>query len=307
MQLTYGKRLKQSIKRGYKSLRRSYHRVTEAWTADDLATLLRRLGIGAGDTLMVHSAFGKFTGFHGTPRDVVETLQALIGPEGTLLMPTMPFRGTAVQYAGENQVLDVRDTPSAMGIITETFRHMPGVRRSVHPTHPVAAWGAGAAEMIRDHHEAATPCGRGSPFARLPDRNGKILLLGAGINSMTYFHAMEEDLEPRMPFSPMTRETFVLRARDRDGNVVETTTRLYDPDLSRRRDLRLLIPWFKKLDAWTEEMIGGLDVILVNAADAREVGRTMAENGVYAYRPPAEPSQSGASEAIVRPAPTVAS
>ena len=80
---------------------------------------------------------------------------------GTVLMPTLPFGGVAIDYARKNPVFDVRRTPSQTGLLTEIFRRSAGVLRSVHPTHPVAVAGHGAVEMVEGHHLAATPCGRG--------------------------------------------------------------------------------------------------------------------------------------------------
>src|SRR5262249_12540176 len=158
-----------------------------------------------GDVVFAHVAFNQFLGFEGGPGDVIQVLQRVVGDSGTVLMPTLPFGGTAVEYAERHPMTDLVRTPSAMGFVTEIFRRMPGVIRSAHPTHPVAAWGAKAAELTCDHHLAETPCGKQSPYLRLLDVEGKILFLGAEIAAMTFYHGVEEILEPRMPFSPFTR------------------------------------------------------------------------------------------------------
>src|SRR5437773_1957507 len=174
--------------------------------------------------------------------DIIQVLQEAVGPSGTLLMPTMPFSGTALEYVAKDKVFDVTRTPSQMGLITELFRRSPGVRRSIHPTHPVAAWGYKAKEMLEDHHLAKSPCGRQSPYGKLIEFESKILFLGTDIDVMTFFHTLEEELEPKMPFSPFTKEIFTLRCKDQDGNILVSSTRLFDPIYSRRRDLQKLVP-----------------------------------------------------------------
>ncbi len=266
-----------------KRLRGAWVRAWYAFDGDALAGALRRLGLRAGDVVLVHSSFDRFESFRGKPTDVIAVLQKAVGPAGTLLMPTMPFTGSAVAYAAEGRTFDVRRTPSSIGLLTELFRRSPGVVRSVHPTHPVAAWGAKAEALIAGHHLAATPCGAGSPFARLLDHDGKILLVGTGIGVLTFFHAVEEILEPELPVSPFTRTQFSLTSRDAEGRVVTSTMRLFDPDRSRRRNLDRLVPELRVRGAWHEARVGTVDLILLDAGEVLQTCRVLAKNGVYCY------------------------
>ncbi len=157
------------VKRGLKRLVRAYHQRFFAFTPADLQRALVQLGVLSGDVLMVHSAFDRFLGFHGGPVDVIRALQQVVGPDGTLMMPTIPFQGTAVEYALGEPVFDARQTVSRMGLITEVFRRAPAVVRSVHPTHSVAVLGSQADAIIAGHELAGTPCGRLTPYAKLLD------------------------------------------------------------------------------------------------------------------------------------------
>jgi aminoglycoside 3-N-acetyltransferase len=273
--------LKGWFKRGHHAYLRRWH----AFDAPELLALLRRLGVSPGDVVIVHSSFDEFQGFTGTAMDAIRVLQEAVGQNGTLLMPTLPFTGTAVDYALQAPVFDVMRTPSRMGLLTELFRRSPGVVRSVHPTHPVAAWGAKAEELITGHHLSQTPCGAGSPFARLLVHDGRILLLGTGIGSMTFFHTVEEILESELPFTPFTKETFILQSRDRAGATVTSKMRLFDPECSRRRNLDKLVPALKEQGVWKQGRVGKLDVILLDAKAVLEVCRSLAKNGIYCYDP----------------------
>jgi aminoglycoside N3'-acetyltransferase len=249
----------------------------------DLKASLRQLGIASGDAVIVHSSFESFEGFRGSVTDAIQVLRDVIGPDGALLMPTIPFSGSAVEYARTRPLLDVNRTPSSMGIITEIFRRLPGVTRSVHPTHPVAGWGAKAAPLLATHRLAHTPCGAGSPFARLVQTDGKILLLGVSINAMTFFHYLEEDLEGRMPFSPFTTETFTLDVRDEEGQTVSVATRLYDPIVGRERDGELLTPHLKAGGVWREAKVGRLKAIVLRCGDVKKIATEMASKGLFCY------------------------
>jgi aminoglycoside 3-N-acetyltransferase len=271
------------VKSWLKRLRLAYVRQRHSFTLEELIQFLRRLGVKPGDVLLVHSSFDRFEGFAGKPTDVILALQQVVGSTGTVLMPTLPFTGTAVDYVARSVIFDVTSTPSRMGLLTELFRRSPGVLRSVHPTHSVAAWGARAQEIIIDHHLAKTPCGTGSPFIRLLELNGRILFLGTGIGSMTFFHAVEELLASQMPFSPFTAETFNLQSRNVEGKILYSTLRLFDPTWSRRRNLEKLVPVLKSQKAWVDGRIGSLSGILLEAKDVLQACRELAAKGVYCY------------------------
>lgn len=277
------KAVKQRIKGNLKRFRLAYFRRKHSFGKEDLQELLRQLGLARGDVVLVHSSLDHFEGFAERPREIITALQEVVGAEGTLLMPTLPFTGTAVEYAFQAPLFDVMNTPSRMGLITELFRRSLGVLRSVHPTHPVAVWGARAEEMIAGHHLAKTPCGRRTPYRRLLEHEGKILFLGTGIEAMTFFHTIEEEMEPTMPFSPFTEKIFSLLSKDKDGNTLETHTRLFDPVYSRRRRLDILIPVLKGLGGWKAGRVGRLQAILVSAEDVLATAQELARKGEYCY------------------------
>jgi aminoglycoside 3-N-acetyltransferase len=272
--------MKRQVKGGLRMARVRWGR---PYSSADLLNAVRRVGVASGDTLLVHSSYDHFGRFTGKPSDVLAVLQTAVGPSGTLMVPTLPFNGPAVDYVAQPRVFDVARTPSQMGLLTELFRRMPGVVRSVHPTHSVALWGAGARDLAAGHAGATTPCGAGSPYVRLLDRDGKILFLGCDIEVMTFFHAVEELLEPCMPFSPFTRQTYDLQSRDVDGRVWTTHTRLFDPIYVRRRSLVKLLAALRQRRAWHEVRVGTLAVRLVAARDVLSACERLADRGIYCY------------------------
>ena len=267
------------VKRGLKRLLRAYHQRFWAFTPADLKGALARLSVVPGDVLMVHSAFDRFLGFRGGPVDVIRALQEVIGPGGTLMMPTMPFRGTDIDYARGDPVFDAQHTVSRMGLLTEVFRRSPGVVRSIHPTQSVAVWGNRAEAIIAGHERADTPCGRLTPWGKLLECDGKILLAGVPASTMTFCYFIAEELEPRLPVPVLTRERYPMRWKDRDGTVRVSELRLFSPHLN--HDLSPLHRELKRRDQWRERRVGRLRLMVLRAADVYEAAVALADRGLF--------------------------
>lgn len=147
-----------------------------------IATGLRELGLATGDLVQVHSSLSALGHVEGGAEAVVDALLDVLGPEGTLMVPTFNH-GTA-------EVFDVRTTPSINGAITEAVRRRPEAYRSVHPTHPCAAIGP-LAEMLTNEHLHLLTFDLRSPLGKLAAMGGSILLLGVGMDRNTMAHVGE--------------------------------------------------------------------------------------------------------------------
>lgn len=244
---------------------------------------LRRLGIQPGDVLIAHTSYGRFAGFDGGIGDAIRVLQEAVGEDGTLLMPTLPFSGSAIDYVSETPITDLRKTPSRMGLLTEIFRRLPGVTRSIHPTHPIAAWGRHSEIMLEGHATAGSPCGMGSPYHKLLEFDGKILLAGVTIRSMTFYHCVEEMLESLLPTSPFTRKIYSLQSCDRNGQLHLTQSRLYERSVSKRRDCGLMIDPLRERGCWHETKVGRLPLIALSAREVLSTAEDMARRGIFCY------------------------
>ena len=160
---------------------------------------LRRLGVEAGDTLFVHSSFKSLGPVEGGAESVIQSMEVAIGPEGLLLMPSFNL----VKRELRSTTWDVHSTPSTVGWITELFRRLPGVYRSDHYSHSVAARGRGAEEFVAGHlrregygsHWDREPWGKTygvhSPMYRAYQGGGKLLMLGVDYYTSTYVHLVE--------------------------------------------------------------------------------------------------------------------
>ncbi len=274
---------KRWLRTQYHTVRLRYARWRLPFGSEELTNALRSLGIERGDVILVHSGMRGFAGFTGSVPDLIRVFQDAAGPEGTLLMPTLSMRGSAIEFMRTGKAFDVRTTPSQVGMLSEVFRRSAGVARSIHPTHSVAAWGKDAQFFAADHHLAQTPCGRGSPFFKLLERRGKIVLAGTDISALTFYHCVEELIEPLLPRSPFTTERFVVTCRSQ-GQLIQTVpTRFYDPGVSRSRRLQPLEAEMRRKGRWRQARTGSLSLVVLDAADVLQTAREMAERGSFCY------------------------
>ncbi len=200
-------------------------------TKEDLARAFRAIGLARGDRLLVHSSLKSLGRVDGGAEAVIEALFEVLGKTGTLLMPT--FTGSSRDSIKHPPVFDVRNTPCWTGLIPETFRKREGVRRSLHPTHSVAGCGPATVAYLRDHETSPTPCGWETPFGRLIRDRGRVLFIGATLESCTLFHSFEElaGVEYHMLKEPV--ECTVAR---NDGSRVRVTVGLHWWNPDARRD-----------------------------------------------------------------------
>ena len=76
------------------------------------------------------------------------------------------------------------------GVLPEFLRTWPGARRSASPGASVAALGA-RADWITTDHPLDYGYGEGSPLAKLVSVGGKVLMIGAPLDTMTLLHHAE--------------------------------------------------------------------------------------------------------------------
>lgn len=159
-------------------------------TSQEIVAGLRALGIEAGSAILVHSSLSSFGYVAGGAGAVIDAMLAAVGPAGTVVVPTLT--GTPQDGPAHPPVFDVRSSPCWTGRIPTEFLRRPGVRRSLHPTHSVAGLGALMPALVEGHESCLTPCGPQSPYYRLAEKGGFVVLLGVGQGSNTTLHTAEE-------------------------------------------------------------------------------------------------------------------
>jgi aminoglycoside 3-N-acetyltransferase len=186
-----------------------------------LADDIRRIGVRAGDTVLLHSSLRAIGWVTGGARTVVRSVLDVLGLDGTLVVPTQTAdnrdpsswddpplpRSYWAEIRAQLPAFDPARSPShRMGAIAETVRTWPGAIRSAHPQTSFAAIGPRAAGLVTGH-ELESQLGESSPLARLEEVDAKILLLGVGFDRCTAFHLAEY----RLPSPPVVRTAAAVR------------------------------------------------------------------------------------------------
>lgn len=171
-------------------------------TRGELATDLRALSLAPGDMVMVHAALRRIGPVLGGGDAVIGALGDAVGPDGTVAAyadweadyedlldehgrvpmwwrPHVPPFDRAWSRA-------VRDN----GVFPELLRTSRGTVASGNPGARIVAAG-GRAEWLTADHPIDYGYGPGSPLAKLAQAGGKVLMLGAPLDTMTLIHHAE--------------------------------------------------------------------------------------------------------------------
>jgi aminoglycoside N3'-acetyltransferase len=149
----------------------------------NVVSQLRALGVRRGGVLLVHASFRAVRPVDRGPLGLIEALRHVLGPDGTLVMPS---------WSGEDdEPFDASTTPSAadLGVVAQTFWRLPGVIRSDH-LHAFAALGP-QARIVTADPLPLPPHIPASPVGRVHDLDGQVLLLGVGHDANTTLHLAE--------------------------------------------------------------------------------------------------------------------
>jgi aminoglycoside 3-N-acetyltransferase len=171
-------------------------------TRSQLAAALHALGVTPGGVLMVHTRMSALGWVVGGSETVVRALLDALGPDGTL-MAYVPWddhvyreeerRSHHDEYRAEPPRFDpaTAEADRENGRIPERIRTWPGAVHSGHPDAGVAAVGARAEWLAGGGHRDNDAFGRDSPFARLVEAGGQVLMLGAPLDTVTLLHHAE--------------------------------------------------------------------------------------------------------------------
>ena len=170
----------------------------------DLRRTFRAIGVRRGSILCVHSSLSQFGYIPGGAKTLVTVLQDVLGPRGTLCIPThsLSVLGT--------EPYDPLHSRSVVGAVSEYFLRHPGVIRSPHPSHSVAAVGPAARELTRLSNPDSAPMSRDGFWGKFYDAGGDVLLL-CPIRSTTIFHVGEA-------WTGVPQPLLITHRKDADGH-----------------------------------------------------------------------------------------
>lgn len=177
----------------------------EPITIDIMVRDFKALGLKNGMVMIMHSSLSKIGWVVGGAQAVVEALLNVVGPDGTIVVPTFtgansepsewehpPVPESWWQTIRDNMPgFDPNITPTRkMGAIVECIRTLPGAIRTNHPEASFAAIGPKAEEILNGQ-PLEYPLGDESPLRKIYDLGGSVLLLGVNHDRNTSLHLAE--------------------------------------------------------------------------------------------------------------------
>ena len=168
-----------------------------------LARELAALGLRQGVVALVHCRMSALGTVVGGAETVVRALLDAVASDGTLVAyvgwdDAPPDDLDALAAADRDLVLaeqPVYDPATGRarrdhGRVAEALRTWPGAVHSGHPEAGVAAVGR-EAETVAFPHPLDDAYGDGTPYARVVERAGQVVLLGAPLDTVTLVHHAE--------------------------------------------------------------------------------------------------------------------
>jgi len=215
---------------------------------DDIVEGLKAVGLEPGCAVIVHSALSSFGTVEGGADTVIDALLEVVGKEGTVMMPEFTLE----------EPFNLKTSPTYLGAVSEVFRKRKQALRSLNPLSSVSAIGKEAEYLVEGHVSCQVPQGMESPFGKLIELGGYVLLLGVDFDRCTVMH-MFEILSNAPYLSEETGEYL-----DHDGRKVRRTYRQFPGP---HRDFIGLTSRFENAGIIKKTKIGGSVVRLMKAKD----------------------------------------
>ncbi len=245
----------------------------------DLLKALRDAGLRRGDTVFVHSdlkSFGKLV-FPISRAEYIESFIGAfvetIGPEGNLILPTFSYSFT------KKEVFDPLLTPSTVGVMSEHFRTLPGVLRSLEPIFSVAAIGPDS----KFYTDVSSDCfGKGSIHEKLYERDARLVFLGQTFD-ITYMHFVEQRYGVSYRYRKKFSGDFRIKGQIVPGEV-EYNVRALDQSVD--YDLEGIASRLDAAGVLKKSRLGDGQIRVVSAVDAyRVIWKGLEQNVRFLLKP----------------------
>ena len=190
------------------------------FTENDIYKSLKEAGIPRGPVTLCHTSLRHVGSMENGGDTLLNALIRYFTEDGGLLaIPTH----TWANIGKDTVTCDMASAEVCIGTLPRLALLRPDGHRSEHPTHSMVVFGEDkkAEDFIKDEPLFDTPCNPGGCYGKLYTMGGAVLLIGVGLERLTYLHSVEEmyDVPDRI-----TEERRDLTIRLKDGNTVH---RLY--------------------------------------------------------------------------------
>lgn len=245
--------------------------------------LVNDLNLGSGDLIYVHS------GMDGLNLDfpfyrILFLIQEVIGKSGTVVFPTYPnHRVSSYEWLKQENVFDIRRTPSYTGILTEFARRQRQAIRSLHPTKSVCALGPAAKELTSTHHLSPYPYDTNSPYFRLIKGGGKIIGLGATTNHISFGYCVDDAFKDEFPVRVYHDELFEAPCVDYEGKRVIVKTYAHDMTTTVHPDMPEWMRKYVSKGACRDLNLRGMRFFRASAPKLFAEMMELARRGIIAY------------------------
>jgi len=249
---------------------------------------LQVMGITQGDIVMVHSSWLTHNGFKGRPIDMINCLKQVVGDSGLLIMPSLSYQNESTRdYLLRNKAMNVKRTPSMMGLLTEVFRRGKESLRSLSSTHPLVVWGESKEEFVAGHEACSVPFGKQSPFAKLLKLNGKILTIDAPFSTITFTHFLEDRIALNLPFSLYDSEFMTGKVIDYAGVSHDISVKVLSEQANLLRREQRLIDKLDQQKLISRKKIGNTNLMLIDCQQMAACVDEMVKEGNVFFDSPA--------------------
>ncbi len=240
----------------------------------DIAKFLSNLGIHKNDTIFIHGDAGVASQFIYHSENAIKSFfDELIDfiKNGTIIVPSFSYSAT------KGKIFNVDKTPSDVGLFSERFRLIRGVKRSLHPIFSVCALGKNS-DYYTDY--ALDNCfGKNSIFDLLYKENVKIITLGCAFEKATFIHYVEQELNISYRYSKKFNAT-VTSQNETKNLLVDYFVR--DLDINTKLNLELLETEAIKLSKIEIKPFGRFKARCLHAKDFFEIAANLIESNEYA-------------------------
>jgi len=240
---------------------------------------------GKFDILMVHSSLNDMVPMYtGSLNKLLAIILSYCKQNNiTLAMPTF-FSGSNWEakeyYENGKHIFNVKKTFSQMGMLSELFRRTPNVRRSIHPTHSICALGPLADVLTKNHHQADTTFGEGTPFGEVIKY--RTIILGIGTKSpqpLTQVNSAPDIMKNEFPIT-LYSEMIPVTCVDETGNNIIYNLRIRKREFKiDRKTVKNILR--KKVIEWTYK---GIPLLLAQSDIVNESIIQAARNGQTIYK-----------------------
>ena len=167
----------------------------------NLKNSLLKLGLKRTDVVMIHgdaivSTQLKLKKINQNILNLyIDMLIDFFYPGGTLIVPTFSYNMKS------DDLFDKYNTPSRIGMFSETFRKKPGALRSNHPIFSVSSIGKHSKKLT--NYNLKDCFGKNSFFDVFTKLNGKIVCMGCQLEAITYLHYIEQKYKVHYRYKKM--------------------------------------------------------------------------------------------------------